>query len=204
VLTAILAAGASWACGPQRLRTATRPGEALIVLLPDVEGGTVGRATVSNPSGTTDLDDAREATRVSINQPPGPVTVLTDADVKTVFGDVLASLPLPPRNFTLYFRFESDTLTDDSRALVPEILQAVKVRPVPEVVIIGHTDATGTADANVKLGLKRAAMVRALLVEAGLETSFVEVTSHGEVDPLVRTPDGVAEPRNRRVEITVR
>jgi hypothetical protein len=31
----------------------------------------------------------------------------------------------------LFFRFESDELTDESRALVPEILQAVKNRPFP-------------------------------------------------------------------------
>jgi OOP family OmpA-OmpF porin len=124
--------------------------------------------------------------------------------VASLFGDVLDALPLPPRTFTLYFRFGTDTLTDDSRALVPQILDEVKARPVPEVIIIGHTDSTGTADANAALGLKRATMVRSLLVEAGLDTSFVEVTSHGEVDPLFRTPDSVAEPRNRRVEITVR
>jgi outer membrane protein OmpA-like peptidoglycan-associated protein len=204
VLTAILAASAAWACGPQRVRTAARPGEALIVLLPDSGDGAVGRATVTNPSGSTELAGAREATRVSVNQPPGPVTVLAESDVASLFGDVLEALPLPPRTFTLYFRFGTDTLTDDSRALVPQVLDEVKARPVPEVIIIGHTDSTGTADANAALGLKRATMVRSLLVEAGLDTSFVEVTSHGEVDPLFRTPDSVAEPRNRRVEITVR
>ena len=39
----------------------------------------------------------------------------------------LSALPPPPQHFTCYFRFESDELTDESRALVPEILQAVRI-----------------------------------------------------------------------------
>jgi outer membrane protein OmpA-like peptidoglycan-associated protein len=62
----------------------------------------------------------------------------------------------------------------------------------------------GTPPANVELGLKRAMMVRALLVDAGLAPATIEVTSHGEGDLLVRTADDVPEPRNRRVEISVK
>ena len=32
----------------------------------------------------------------------------------------------------------------------------------------------------------------------------IEATTHGEADLLVKTPDNTPEPRNRRVEITVR
>jgi outer membrane protein OmpA-like peptidoglycan-associated protein len=62
----------------------------------------------------------------------------------------------------------------------------------------------GTVPANFELGLKRATMVRNLLVEAGLDLSTVDLMSHGEAEPIVKTPDETAEPRNRRVEITVR
>jgi outer membrane protein OmpA-like peptidoglycan-associated protein len=46
--------------------------------------------------------------------------------------------------------------------------------------------------------------VRAILVQAGLAASTVVVSSHGEADLVVKTRDNVPEPRNRRVEITVR
>jgi outer membrane protein OmpA-like peptidoglycan-associated protein len=46
--------------------------------------------------------------------------------------------------------------------------------------------------------------VRNLLTAAGLDASSIEVSSLGEADPLVRTPDDTPEPRNRRVEIGVR
>jgi outer membrane protein OmpA-like peptidoglycan-associated protein len=47
-------------------------------------------------------------------------------------------------------------------------------------------------------------MVRNLLVSAGLNSSNIDVTSVGELDLLVKTPDDTPQPRNRRVDIAVR
>jgi outer membrane protein OmpA-like peptidoglycan-associated protein len=205
VLLAIFAAGLLPACGgTQRVRTPERAGRDQVVLLPDPEGGTVGRATVSTSAGGVDLATARASTLVSANLPPTPPTEMSEAEVTRLFGAVLASLPAPPVHFTLYFRFESDELTEESRALVARILQAVKERPLPEVVVVGHTDTMGPPTVNFQLGLRRANLVRTLLVAAGLDTALIDVASHGEADLLVPTPDETSEPRNRRVEITVR
>jgi outer membrane protein OmpA-like peptidoglycan-associated protein len=177
---------------------------ALVVLLPDPEGTTVGRASVENSSGAVDLVSARDATRVRANERPSAVNTMSDAEVQQMFGEALAALPPPPRRFVLNFRFESDELTDQARALLPEILRVVRERPFANVVVTGHTDTMGTLPANYELGLKRASTVRNLLIAAGLDAAQVEVSSLGETDPLVPTADGTAEPRNRRVDIAVR
>jgi outer membrane protein OmpA-like peptidoglycan-associated protein len=196
----VLASG----CGPKRIAQPTRPTPTLIVLLPDPESGTTGRARVSNEFGSANLAAPRASTRTTADGPPGPVNAITEAEVTRLFGEALAALPPAPRHFTLRFRFESDALTAESTALVPAILEAVKGLSVPEVVVVGHTDTMGDPTANVALGLKRAMSVRHILVDAGLAPSTVEVTSHGEADLLVKTSDNAPEPRNRRVEITVR
>jgi outer membrane protein OmpA-like peptidoglycan-associated protein len=202
-LVAALGATVLSSCGPQRVQTAERPGQTVVVLLPDA-GGTVGRASVSNSSGTANLSGERDSTTVTANQPPGAVTQMSEAEVRRLFDAALSALPPAPQRFTLFYRFGTDELTDESRALLPEILQAVKNRPVPDVVVIGHTDTTGTTASNFELGLKRATSVRNQLVEAGLDASVVEVISLGEEDLLIATADEVAEPRNRRVDIAVR
>ena len=115
----------------------------------------------------------------------------------------LASLPAAPIRFTVYFQFDSDALTDESRRLVPRILATVKERAARDVIVVGHTDRMGSTAENFELGLKRATTVRTLLMAAGLDSSIVDVTSLGESDPVVRTANGQAEPRNRRVEIVV-
>lgn len=202
-VVAALAVFSSWACGPQRVRTPEAPGTGLILLLPDADG-TTGRAVVSSPGGSVDLSAARQYTRVSTTQPPTAVAAMSEAEVERLFGGVIAALPSPPVNFILNFRFESDELTADSRALLGRILRTVKDRPASEVVIVGHTDAAGTPASNFELGLKRAQSIHKLLMAEGLDAVSVEITSHGEGNPLVHTADGALEPRNRRVEISIR
>lgn len=173
------------------------------MLLPDSDTSSTGAAAVSNPLGSVDLAAERDAALVAAGRAP-VLTKLSAADVETMFGDALSALPPAPRRFTLFFRFESDELTDQSQALIPEILAAVKQHAVQDVVVIGHTDTMGTQQANFGLGLKRAMTVRNLLVAAGLNGSTIEATSVGELDPLIKTADETAEPRNRRVDIAVR
>lgn len=191
------------ACGPKRITVPIRQGESLTVLLPDSDTRIAGEASVSNPHGSVNLDDERDAALATTTRAPVRGT-LTEADVQKIFGDALSALPPPPQRFTLYFRFESDELTDQSQALIPDILAAVKKHVVQDVVVIGHTDTMGTQQANYALGLKRALMVRNILVQAGLDGATIDATSVGELDPLVKTADETPEPRNRRVDIAVR
>jgi outer membrane protein OmpA-like peptidoglycan-associated protein len=204
VLGAAVGASLMSGCGLQHVRTLERPRQTLVVLLPDSERHAVGRATVSNSSGTADLDAARQSTLVSPDEPPEPVMVLRPSEVRRIFGAALDALPPPPQRFTLFFQFDSDVLTDDSRAMAPQILHAIRERPVPDLVVVGHTDTMGTPEANFQLGRLRALRVRALLAEAGVDAAAIEISSHGESEPLARTPDETPEPRNRRVDISVR
>jgi outer membrane protein OmpA-like peptidoglycan-associated protein len=193
------------ACAPKHvdLSAPSAIGQTSVVLLPDSDGS-VGRANVSNPFGSVDLTAARNTTQATANRPLSRVSTLTDQEVNRIFGDALSALPPAPKHFILYFRFESDELTDESRALVPEILKAVKERPSADVVVVGHTDTMGTPRANFELGLRRATRVRNLLTQAGLDASTIDVKSLGEADLLIKTPVETPEPRNRRVEIAVR
>lgn len=202
VLLAALASAT--ACGPRQIPEPLPPGYVLIALLPDSDTGKTGRATVWNRSGSADLDEKRDAVAVTASRTPGAAETISERQVERLFGKALSALPAEPSRFTVYFKFESDELTDESRSLVPSILEAVKNRSDPEVAVVGHTDTLGTPLANIDLGMKRAAFVRGLLVEAGLDGRTIEVVSHGEAALLIRTPDETPEPRNRRVEITVR
>ena len=192
------------ACAGRRVPEPVAPRPALIVLLPDPETATTGRARVTNEYGSVDLAAPRSATVVTADSGPTPVRTIEEAEVTRVFETALAALPPVPRHFILSFQFESDEFTDEARALVPEILKAVKAMPFPEVAIIGHTDTLGDARANVALGLKRAMTVRSFLATAGVDVSNIDMKSHGEADLLIKTPNNTPEPRNRRVEIVVR
>ena len=183
---------------------APTPQQTLVVLLPDSDTGVTGRAFLSNNAGSTDLNAARDSTTAAAGQAPAAVTTMSEEEVQRLFGDALSALPPPPVHFTLYFRFESDELTDESRALLPEILKTAKNRAFPEVLVVGHTDTMGTPRANLELGMNRATALFRILIQVGFDPSTIEIRSHGESDPLIKTPDETPEPRNRRVGITVR
>ena len=199
----IAAVSLTAACAAKRISVPIKQGESLTVLLPDDDTRSTGDARVSNPHGAVDLAEERDAALATASRAPVSGT-LSEADVQKIFGDALSALPPPPQRFTVFFRFESDELTDQSQALIPQILAAVRKHAVQDVVVIGHTDTMGTQPANYALGLKRALMVRNILVDAGLDGATIDVTSVGELDLLVKTADETPEPRNRRVDIAVR
>ena len=125
-------------------------------------------------------------------------------DVQARFGAALAAQPLRPTSFTLHFVTGTDELTDDSRAMLENVLSALSRYPIADIVVVGHTDSVGTDTVNDALSRKRADAVRTLLIERGLTAESIVAIGRGKREPLVPTADGVAEPRNRRAEIVVR
>jgi len=73
-----------------------------------------------------------------------------------------------------------------------------------DISVVGHTVVTGSDAYNSALSLKRAEIVRDALVGAGVPGEVIEIAYHGANNPLVPTPRGVPELRNRRVEVTIR
>ena len=201
---AILFVVAMAACASPPVVTPDPPRHDVVVLLRDAETGAVGRAVVTAPTGSVVLAAGGQAARVSREGRPVAEDHLDDAAVSAMFASPLAALPPPPISFTLFFEFESEELTAESRAVVPGIVSALRERPAPDVAVVGHTDTMGDDATNAQWGYRRAVAVRTLLVEAGLPLDAISVRSHGERDPLVHTAENTREPRNRRVEIVVR
>jgi outer membrane protein OmpA-like peptidoglycan-associated protein len=186
------------------LSLAACAGNNRFVLLEE-EDGSVGAIVVENEAGSQTVNQARTATKVaSATATPGTPEAVSQAEIDKTWGASLRASPLKPRAFLLYFITGTDMLTELSRSQFPFILDSLKEFPAPEVSIIGHTDRTGSAEGNARLALDRAEKVRELLLGDGLDPAVITVDSHGETNPVVPTDDGVAEPKNRRVEVMVR
>jgi len=71
------------------------------------------------------------------------------------------------------------------------------------VEVNGHTDTTGSHDYNQRLSYARAGAVADVLADNGVVPARIIVQGFGETRLKVPTPDGVNEPRNRRVEIRI-
>ena len=135
----------------------------------------------------------------------GPVLYTSELrEVESLFGAALAAQPARPVEFTVYFTEGTQDFTAESLAIVDGIFAAIAKRPVADVTVVGHTDTVGSDPFNDDLSRKRAEIVRVGLIAKGLAPDNVVAIGRGKREPIVRTGDGVAEPRNRRVEISVR
>jgi outer membrane protein OmpA-like peptidoglycan-associated protein len=181
------------------------PRNDLIVVLPGADGH-VGGITVEAAGAKMVLDKPYAGAK------PGgtgmaPVEV-SEAEVNHIFGDALAARPVPPKSYTLYFLTGGTDLAPDSQATMDAMLADMAARKAAEVVITGHTDTIGGGGDNDRLSLARAKAVAATMSEAfaakGVKSDAIATVGRGERELLVKTPDQMAEPKNRRVEITVR
>ncbi|TMH59987.1 MAG: OmpA family protein [Betaproteobacteria bacterium] len=172
-----------------------------VVLLPEKDGRHTA-VTVKQGDREILLEEPYAATRVT---PVGPRAYRSSAqEVESQFGPALAARPSRAASFTLYFVEGKDEFTEESRLVVDRILSEIALRPVPDVLVVGHTDLVGSDPFNDALGQQRAETVRSALIRLGIPQSDIHAISRGKRAPAVPTADGVAEPRNRRVEIIVR
>jgi outer membrane protein OmpA-like peptidoglycan-associated protein len=174
----------------------------LFVVVPGADGH-VGAIVVEHDGQKHVVDTAYGAARVRADGGTEKAT-LTEAEVRAVFGPTLAALPGKPTSFVLYFLEGKDELTPESRVELDKVLGELKRRPLPDIVVIGHTDTVGSLAFNDRLSLARAERLRESLVALGIPANRIQAAGRGERELLVPTEDNVAEPRNRRVEINVR
>ena len=191
VATIVAAAALAAACAP----TTT------VVLLPEADGGK-SAVSVVDSRGEVVLDQPYAAVkRTAVSTQP----YQSSADeVRSTFGTTLAAQPRREATFTVHFAEGKDAVDDPSLAVIDAALREVAARPVADVIVVGHTDRVGTDATNDALARQRAETVRAELVRRGLSPDVVQASGRGSREPVVPTPAGVAEPRNRRVDIIVR
>ncbi len=108
----------------------------------------------------------------------------------------------PPASelYLVYFDFDKAELSEAAKAVLETASSAAQKLGVT-VRVSGHTDLAGTADFNVELSKRRAIAVSEALIKAGVASTAVKAEAFGQTLPAIITADGVAEARNRRVEI---
>jgi outer membrane protein OmpA-like peptidoglycan-associated protein len=175
--------------------------QSYIVLLNNADG-TTGKVMVAGKHGKTTLDQSHFG--AALDGSTAKPFAVDDSRLGRDFGNAIAAQPIPPRVFLLYFDAGGAVLTPESAALIPEVLAELNRRSSPDVSVIGHTDTFGDANKNELLAQHRAEQVSRMLTGEKVVITNIEVTSHGERNLLIHTPYNTDEPRNRRVEITIR
>lgn len=183
------------------LLAACAPGAGRVTLLP--QAGISTAVSVSTAAGSAELAEGYAATELRQNGDLRPFRS-SEAEVRERYPALIRLMPPAPERFTLNFEPGTSSLTADSLAQLDAVIASARARAGGEIVVIGHTDRQGPADANDALSLRRANAIRDLLVSKGFRADLIAPVGRGERDLAMPTDDDVPEPRNRRAEIIVR
>lgn len=187
----------------------------VLLLCLAILGGCVGGsrvALVERADGRSGSLEVTSGAALHLLQQPGETVAMlpygrparyNEVRLRQDFATALGMQPAAPEAFLVYLQRDGRRPTAASETALDEVLRAAAQRDQPLVRVIGHTDTLGYRAANLRVGLVRARRVAELLAARGLKAAELQVGSHGELDPLVSTPDATAEPRNRRVEVYV-
>lgn len=123
---------------------------------------------------------------------------LEGADVERVGEGILINFPSG-----LLFDFDSSNLRGASRTDLADLAASFSKYEGRELMIVGHTDATGTDSYNMNLSRERAQSTADYLMSRGVPSSRVRVVGRGEEEPVASNDSAEGRQLNRRVEIAV-
>lgn len=103
----------------------------------------------------------------------------------------------------ILFDVDSDALRAEARSNLRQLAESLKDYDGTSVLVVGHTDSTGSDSYNQGLSERRAASARSFLVSAGLGPSRIEAAGRGETEPVATNQTVEGRQANRRVEVAI-
>lgn len=106
---------------------------------------------------------------------------------------------------TLRVNFDNDssTVRPGDREQIREVSDSMKNNPGSTATLVGHTDSNASDEYNQALSERRAAAVKAAMVEDGVSAEAIEESGRGESEPVADNATREGRFENRRVEATV-
>jgi outer membrane protein OmpA-like peptidoglycan-associated protein len=106
----------------------------------------------------------------------------------------------PEGSTLVFFDWGKSEVTRDGQGSLDKVAQDYRANPGP-LAVIGHSDRSGPAEANLGSSRQRAQIVADYLADKGVPRAAMTIEGRGEAEPIIATEDGVREVQNRRVEI---
>lgn len=107
------------------------------------------------------------------------------------------------REATAFFDWDKAHLTPAGGDLVDKLAAQAKSEGATEIMVVGKADRSGSEAHNLRLSQRRAEVVRDRLIAQGIAPDQIDTHWVGENEPPVPTANGVREPRNRVVTLTM-
>lgn len=103
----------------------------------------------------------------------------------------------------ILFAFDSADLSAQARENLRQLAQSLQEYPNTEVLIAGHTDATGSESYNQRLSERRAGSAGDFLMRQGVQPRRITTIGKGELEPVASNETSTGREQNRRVEVAI-
>jgi outer membrane protein OmpA-like peptidoglycan-associated protein len=103
----------------------------------------------------------------------------------------------------ILFDFDSSDLRPAARRNLEDLAASVRDFEKTELMVVGHTDAQGSASYNQNLSERRANAAYQYLAEQGVRPSRITALGRGEEEPVASNETEAGRQQNRRVEIAI-
>lgn len=103
----------------------------------------------------------------------------------------------------VHFDFDKSDIRPEDQQILDAKVPVLQANPSVTIRVSGHTDERGSDEYNLALGQRRAAAVKAYLVQHGIADSRIETISYGEERPVAQGHDESAWSQNRRAEFEI-
>jgi outer membrane protein OmpA-like peptidoglycan-associated protein len=103
----------------------------------------------------------------------------------------------------LLFDYDSDVIKGAARENLSNLAASLKKYPKTDLMIVGHTDATGTDSYNQALSERRANAARNYLISQGVAANRINMSGRGESEPIANNEEADGRAQNRRVEVAI-
>ncbi|MCB0571587.1 MAG: OmpA family protein [Phaeodactylibacter sp.] len=102
---------------------------------------------------------------------------------------------------SLLFPSGSTRIDPKGKDALRQVAEALKANPDIDILVEGHTDSDGSADANWNLSVSRAVAVTNLLSSFGVNPEKITAAGRGEYQPKADNSTSAGKAKNRRTEI---
>lgn len=134
----------------------------------------------------------------------GPTHVKSVAKIKPAYDALLASLPPPPRTFTIPYETNQSAVQEQQREVLELIRAELSGRPGAQIEVAAFTDSVGSEADNYLLSLDRARNVAKELRGYGFSIGDADAIGRGEYEAQKAVGDSKEAAEFRRVDVIIR
>jgi outer membrane protein OmpA-like peptidoglycan-associated protein len=103
----------------------------------------------------------------------------------------------------LLFGVDQSSLSETSKSNLQQLAQTLEKYEDTDILIEGHTDASGSDEHNMALSKQRAESVASYLTVSGVKGSRITTMGYGETQPIADNSTTAGMAQNRRVEVAI-